>query len=68
MQSSPEQFALQATLELEELSNLPPNATLRLGLAAVIEETSGHKSYWALGYAPGRPDFHHSDGFAHELL
>jgi hypothetical protein len=67
VQSSPERFSLQATLELDELSNLPPNATLRLGLAAVIEETSWHKSYWALVHPPGKPDFHHSDGFAYEL-
>jgi hypothetical protein len=67
VQSSPDRFALQAALELDELSNLPPNASLRLGLAAVIEETSGHKSYWALAHPPGKPDFHHSDGFAHEL-
>ena len=67
VQSSPDRFALQAALELDELSNLPPNAILRLGLAAVIEETSGHKSYWALTHPPGKPDFHHSDGFAYQL-
>jgi hypothetical protein len=37
---------------------------LLLGLSAVIEETSGAKSYWALAHPPGRPDFHHADGFA----
>ena len=39
----------------------------RLGLSAVIEETSGRKSYWALAHPPGKPDFHHADCFAHEL-
>ena len=29
-----------------------------LGLAAVIEETGGHKSYWALAHPDGPPDFH----------
>ena len=47
--------------------DLPSDAAWRLGLAAVIEETSGHKSYWALAHPPGKPDFHHSDGFAYEL-
>ena len=39
----------------------------RLGLSAVIEDTNGHKSYWALAHPPGKPDFHHADCFAYEL-
>ncbi len=39
----------------------------RLGLSAVIEETSGARSYWALAHAPGKPDFHHPDAFALDL-
>ena len=36
-----------------------------LNLAAVIEETSGRKSFWALRHPPeGPPDFHHPDCFA----
>ncbi|MGA7675368.1 MAG: DOMON-like domain-containing protein [Rhizomicrobium sp.] len=56
---------LQASLELDRL--LPSDAAWRLGLSAVIEETSGRKSYWALAHPPGKPDFHHSDCFALEL-
>lgn len=37
---------------------------LRLGLSAVIEQTDGTKSYWALAHPPGQPDFHHSTCFA----
>jgi hypothetical protein len=44
-----------------------PDASWRLALSAVIEETSGRKSYWALAHPPGKPDFHHSDCFALEL-
>lgn len=58
---------LQAALELDRLPGLPSDAVWRLGLAAVIEETSGRKSYWALAHPPGKADFHHSDCFAHEL-
>lgn len=39
----------------------------RLGLAAVIEEEGGRKSYWALRHPEGAPDFHHPDCFAIEL-
>src|SRR3546814_10579152 len=35
-----------------------------LALSAVIEETDGTKSYWALRHPPGKPDFHHPDCFA----
>ena len=34
-----------------------------LALSAVIEETGGTKSYWALAHPPGAPDFHHPDCF-----
>lgn len=44
-----------------------PGPRLRLGLSAVLEEKSGTKSYWALAHAPGKPDFHHPDGFVLEL-
>lgn len=57
---------LSATLDLDRLG-LPADAPWRLGLSAVIEETSGAKSYWALAHAPGKPDFHHPDAFALDL-
>ena len=47
------QFTLTAILP----ADLAPGAT-HASLTAVIEETGGHKSYWALNHAPGRPDFH----------
>ncbi len=67
VQSSPGRYTLQAALELDWLSSLPCDARWRLGLSAVIEETSGRKSYWALAHPPGQADSHHSDCFAHEL-
>jgi hypothetical protein len=63
---SPERYTLQASLELDQVL-LSHGATLRLGLSAVIEENSGHRSYWALAHPPGKADFHHSDCFALEL-
>jgi hypothetical protein len=65
--ASPERFRLQASLQLDQLTRLPRDARWRLGLSALIEETSGRKSYWALAHPPGKPDFHHADCFAHEF-
>lgn len=67
VQSSPDCYTLQASLELDRLSGLPRKALWHLGLSALIEDTSGRKSYWALAHPPGKPDFHHPDCFAHEL-
>ncbi|MEQ1687543.1 MAG: GIY-YIG nuclease family protein, partial [Sphingopyxis sp.] len=36
----------------------------QIALCAVIEETDGTKSYWALRHPSGPPDFHHPDCFA----
>lgn len=58
---------LTASLDLSEISALSPNEMWRVGLSAVIEETDGTKSYWALRHPPGKPDFHHPDCFALEL-
>jgi hypothetical protein len=55
---------LNARVPLERLS---PGALLTLGLAAVIEDTDGTLSYWALAHPADRPDFHHPDAFTFEL-
>ena len=54
-------------LALETTIEIPPawaDAPLVAALSAVIEETDGTKSYWALRHPPGKPDFHHPDCFA----
>jgi hypothetical protein len=56
--TSADSYEMLVTLEVE---------TGRLALAAVIEETSGAISYWALAHPPGAPDFHHGDGFTLEI-
>jgi len=55
------------SFELRAILTLDTTAVLRLGLSAVIEETNGRKSYWALAHPFGKPDFHHPDCFALEL-
>jgi hypothetical protein len=44
--------------------DLPTQACGAAAFSAVIEETDGTKSYWALAHPPGAPDFHHPDCFA----
>ncbi len=72
--SSPERFILQASFELDQVlassgsrGGRGKDSLWRLGLSAVIEETSGRLSHWALAHPPGQPDFHHPDCFALEL-
>ncbi len=62
-----EDFELRATLEFDGLTDSQPASPWRAGLSAVIEETDGNRSYWALAHPPGKPDFHHSDCFVFEL-
>ena len=64
--SKPDRYTLQAALPLDRLC-LPRNAIWRLGLSALIEDSSGRKSYWALAHPPGKPDFHHAAAFGYEF-
>ena len=67
VQWSPDSYTLEVSLQLNRLSALPWDSLWRLGLSALIEDTSGRKSYWALAHPPGKPDFHHADCFVHEF-
>jgi len=60
-QTNADLFTLNAVI----IRPWPPGA--RLALSAVIEETSGAKSYWAAAHAPGKPDFHHAESFILDL-
>jgi len=59
-----DRLELDVTLQLPSLQAF---RTLKLALTAVVEDDSGTLSYWALRHAPGKPDFHHPDGFVLEL-
>ena len=58
---------LESTVRLGHLADLGDAHRLRVAMAAVIEDDAGGLSYWALRHAPGKPDFHHPDGFALEV-
>jgi hypothetical protein len=65
-----EHYILQASLELDgslPLASGDEAASWRVGLSAVLKETSGRQSYWALAHPASKPDFHHSDCFALEV-
>lgn len=56
-------FQIDVAVDLSQVADLPSRAGWRVGMAAVIEERSGQKSYWALAHPEGTPDFHHAEGF-----
>jgi hypothetical protein len=62
-----DRLELDAAIDLSELKGVREARTLKLAVTAVVEDDSGTLSYWALKHAPGKPDFHHQDGFVLEL-
>jgi hypothetical protein len=67
VRSGPDSYTLQAALELDRAPDLSREVSWHLGLSALLEETSGDMSYWALAHPPGKPDFHHADSFTLEF-
>jgi hypothetical protein len=62
-----EGLELQSAVHLGHLSDLRGARHLRIALAAVIEDEMGGLSYWGQRHPPGKPDFHHPNGFALEV-
>ncbi|MBF6570283.1 MAG: DOMON-like domain-containing protein [Candidatus Binataceae bacterium] len=63
VRSTGSRLELDALVRLDGLSAVHARASLRIGLAAVIEASDGH-TYWALRHPLDKPDFHNADGFA----
>lgn len=63
VRSTGSRLELDARVRLDALSAIHQSASLRVGLAAVIEAIDGTLSYWALCHPADRPDFHDADGF-----
>ncbi len=55
---------LESTVRLGGLADLRDARRLRVAMTAVIEDDRGGLSYWGLRHPPGKPDFHHPNGFA----
>jgi hypothetical protein len=47
-----------------DLSGLAGGVTAKIAIAAIIEESNGSLSYWAIEHPSDKPDFHHVRGFA----
>lgn len=58
---------LESAVRLADLVDLRDARHLRVAMAAVIEDDTGGLSYWGLRHPPGKPDFHHPNGFALEV-
>jgi len=62
-----DELELQSAVSVAPVAELRDARRLRIALAAVIEDDDGGLSYWGLRHAPGKPDFHHPNGFALEV-
>ena len=58
----------QSAVCLGHLTDLRDASHLRIAPAAVIEDENGRLSYWGLRHPAGKPDFHHPNGFALEVV
>jgi hypothetical protein len=58
---------LESAVRLGHLAALRDARHLRVAMTAVIEDDTGGLSYWGLRHPPGKPDFHHPNGFALEV-
>ena len=67
MREATGKLELEAVIPLDRIPELHSCASLSLALSAVVEERDGALSYWALRHPPGKPDFHHPEGFALKL-
>ena len=63
VRSTGSRLELDALVRLDALSAIHPNASIRIGLSAVIEACDG-LSYWSIHHPADKPDFHNADGFA----
>jgi hypothetical protein len=63
----PDRLDVTVAVGVADLVDLPADRSWKMNLSAVIEETDGTISYWALAHPSGAPDFHHPGCFVLEL-
>lgn len=59
LHQEPTRFGLNANVPLGEIIGDSCADHISIGLSAIVEQTDGAVSYWALAHPPGEPDFHH---------
>ena len=64
VQHRPDAFEMEAKIDLATVFATGNHQSLWCGLSAVIEDTNGNFSYWALAHPASKPDFHHRESFA----
>ena len=64
---SDHELQVRVSVLVPAMASTPRVATWQLGLAAVIEGSDGHLSYWALRHPRGPADFHDPAGFSYTL-
>ena len=61
--NSSERLELEVPIPGMALRMISAGGAIRMALAAVVEESDGRLSYWALMHPSSSPDFHHPDSF-----
>jgi len=59
-------LALDARFRMDSLPGPPgprPPVPVQVAMTAVVEAADGSLGMWSLRHPPGKPDFHHADGF-----
>lgn len=57
-------FELEVEIDIGRMARPDlPAPDWQMGLSAVIEDTNGTLTYWALAHPSDKPDFHHPDSF-----
>ena len=60
---SNERLELEVVISSMALRTISSSGAMRMALAAIVEESGGRLSYWALVHPSSSPDFHHPDSF-----
>lgn len=63
VQSDRSELRVSTKLHVPDVPALAASEDWQLAIAAIIEDAHGGRSWWALAHPPGKPDFHHRDGF-----
>ena len=61
---SSDRLRLQATLPAAFAAKAVGSRQMRIALSAVVQNSAGRLSYWALRHPVDKPDFHHPQAFA----
>lgn len=67
MKLKPTELQLRVVVDLSTVLSRVRVGALKASLSAVIEDSAGNLSYWAISHSRDKPDFHHPDSFVATL-